>query len=376
MHVLPAVLLAAAAATAPDTGAAARLEAMPDNTWLNLKPKGVAFARMYSGCCFGGGYVWYFGGAHRAYKGNDVQLYDPDANAWIQATEPEWPEVGSQDWKSMISGSTTKHLSPTSRPYTEHSYQQVCWQPGRRRFFVLLTGSGTWEFDPVKREWIHLINRLKDRSEPRGTWAQNHVLYDPTLKAPVLVCGSGNQGIYRFDHEARNWRRLHALPRDLAWNEFYSTWVPDWKQHLISTAKKGFFRFDPITGTLAPVEAPEALKGTQCLAYDSANHVVVALARKQLAKRRVTVVPWALDVGTMAWTALKPSEPWPAGQVTGRWAKLWYDPDHNVHLFVNDVKRDRRETFDGGVTETWAYRFRRAAARMPSRSREMNPHYS
>jgi hypothetical protein len=69
------------------------LVALPDNSWLNLQPKGTAYARMYSGCCAGGGHVWYFGGAHRAYKGNDVQLYDPRANEWIQATEPEWPEV-------------------------------------------------------------------------------------------------------------------------------------------------------------------------------------------------------------------------------------------------------------------------------------------
>jgi hypothetical protein len=268
--------------------------------------------------------------------------------------------VGSDDWQSMISGGgTTKHLSPTGRPFTEHTYQQVCWQPDRKRFFVVLVSSGTWEFDPAERRWIHLINRLEDRTEPRGVWAQNHVLYEPALESPVLICGTSTPGIYRFDHENRRWLRLGERPEELAWNEFYSTRVPDWKCHLISTMKKGFFKFDVVKGNVTPIESPEALNGCQSLSYDAANHVVIALAQERLTERRQTVIPWALDVQTMEWARLNPPKPWPEGQSTGRWAKLWYDPEHNVHLFVNDVRRDRRELFDGGVTETWAYRYRR-----------------
>jgi hypothetical protein len=318
---------------------------------------------MYSGCCAGGGYLWYFGGAHRAYKGNDVQLFDSGANEWIQATEPEWPEKGSPDWKAMTSGGgTTTKLSPKGRPFTEHTYQQVCWQPERKRFFVVLVSSGTWEFDPVAREWIHVINRFEDRSEPRGHWAHNHVLYDPALKAPVLVCTTRTTGVYRFDHARRAWVRRGERPAELAWNEFYSTYVPPWKCHLISTMKRGFFRYDVAANRLTPVESPEALAGCQSLAYDTANRVVIALARKRLGKRTVTVTPWALDIGTRTWTELDPPKPWPQGQATGRWAKLWYDEELEAHLFVNDVKRDRRELFDGGVTETWAFRFQRRGA--------------
>lgn len=339
----------------------AALLKMPDNSWLDLQPKGTAYARMYSGCCAGGGYVWYFGGAHRGYKGNDVQLYDPRANQWIQATEPEWPEVGSRDWKAMVSGGgTTFHLSPTGRPYTEHTYQQVCWQPERKRFFIVLASSGTWEFDPAARDWFHLINRFQDRSEPRGTWAQNHVLYEPALHTPVLICGSAKTGVFQFDHGKRGWVRRGERPVDLAWNEFYSTYVPPWKCHLISTMKKGFFKYDVSANRLASLESPEALVRCQSLSYDAANRVVIALAPSQIDKRTKTVVPWALDIETLQWTELNPPKPWPKGQATGRWAKLWYDAEHNVHLFVNDVKRDRQELFDGGVTETWAYRYKQS----------------
>jgi len=366
LALLPGLAFAQQPSTTAGSGAPLnpRLLAMPDNSWLNLQPTGMAKARMYSGACFGGGYLWYFGGAHRSYPGNDVELYDPRTNRWLQATEAEMPPRDSPDWKAMTGGGgTTRSLSPKRRPYTEHTYQQVCWQPKRKRFFVALVSSGTWEFDPQKREWIHLIDRFKHRqADPRGAWAQNHVLYEPTLEAPVLVVGSGGEAaMWRFDHQARRWQRLGPTPPALKWNEFYSTYVPEWGCHLISTMKKGFFRFDVPARKLTPIESPEALRRCQSLSYDAANHVVVALAAGKVARYRQTVTPWVLDIRTMKWQEMNPKGPAPVGQTAGAWATLWYDPDHNVHLLINCVRRDRKRLFDGGVTETWAYRYKKAS---------------
>ena len=83
-----------------------KLLALADSSWLNLKAAGMAKARMYSGACFGGGCLWYFGGAHRSYPGNDVELFDPRSNRWIQATEPETPPRGSREWKALVGGGT------------------------------------------------------------------------------------------------------------------------------------------------------------------------------------------------------------------------------------------------------------------------------
>jgi hypothetical protein len=261
----------------------------------------------------------------------------------------------------MVSGGgSTSQLSPSGAPFTEHTYQQVCWQPERKRFLIVLVSSGTWEFDPAERKWIHLLNRFKGEKSPRGHWAQNHLLYEPSLKAPVLLCGSGQAGVYRFDHKGKKWTRLMPRPNELAWNEFYSTYVPEWKAHLASTMRKGFLNLDLVNKKLTPLETPEALKRCQSLSYDATGKVVIALAFQKVSKYRKTVVPWALDIKTEKWTELAPPKPWPVGQCAGSWAKLWYDPDHNVHLFVNDVRRDRRQLYDGGVTETWAYRYRKA----------------
>ena len=156
--------------------------------------------------------------------------------------------------------------------------------------------------------------------------------------------------------------RLGPTPEALKWNEFYSTWVPAWKAHLISTMRKGFFRFDVPSRRLTPVATPEALARCQSLAYDAASGAVVALAVRKVGKYTQSVVPWVLDVGKGAWEEMRPGGAAPVGQTTGAWATLWYDPTHNVHLLVNCVRRDRRELFDGGTTETWAYRYRQAAA--------------
>lgn len=364
--VVAAVLGFAAGAANPGPKLNEALLSMADNAWLKLAVQGAAKARMYSGACLGGGKLWYFGGAHRGYKGNDVQLFDPRTLTWTQATEAEWPPVGSPDWKTMTSGGgTTRTLSPTGRPYTEHTYQQVCWQPDRKRFFAVLVSSGTWEFDPVTCQWIHLINRLEDRAaDPRGSWAQNQVVYEPSLKAPVLVVSSGPDAArYVFDHEKRAWRRLGPTPARLKWSQPYLTCVPELGCHIASTSRNGWFKFQVARGSLIPIKAPEELIGCQSLSYDPPNKVVIALARRKLDRYTQTVQPWALDVATMEWSELSPPPPWPKGQCTGNWAKLWYDPDHNVHLFINDVRRDRKELFDGGVTETWAYRYKRTAAR-------------
>jgi hypothetical protein len=338
------------------------LLSMPNNTWLNLEPAPMVKARMYSGACFGGGFLWYFGGAHRSYPGYDVELYDPRLNSWIQATKAEMLERDSTNWKALTGGGSTTNLSPKGHPYTEHTYQEVCWQPKRQRFFIVLVSSGTWEFDPKQRAWIHLINRFEDRNaDPRGGWAQNHVLYEPAYDAPMLIAATGsNAAMYRFDHDKRRWRNLGPTPSQLKWNEFYSTYVPQWKSHLISTMKKGFFKFDVPNRTLTPIESPEALVRCQSVSYDRVNNAVLALAMCQVDKYRRTVTSWMLDIETQKWRNMNPESQVPVGQTAWAWATFWYDPEHNVQLLINCARRDRHALFDGGVTEVWAYRYKNA----------------
>lgn len=79
-------------------------------------------------------------------------IYNPRSNMWIQATEAEMPERDSPNWKALTGGGgTTTNLSPKGRPYTEHTYQQVCWHPKRQRFFISTMKKGFFKFDVPDR---------------------------------------------------------------------------------------------------------------------------------------------------------------------------------------------------------------------------------
>jgi hypothetical protein len=119
--------------------------------------------------------------------------------------------------------------------------------------------------------------------------------------------------MYRFDRDKRRWNKLGPKPQELKWNEFYSTYVPQWKSHLISTMKKGFFRFDVPRRTLTPIESPEALTRCQSLSYDEQNKVVIALATQEVDKYRQTILPWVLDVETCRWREMNSKGPAPIG---------------------------------------------------------------
>jgi hypothetical protein len=204
------------------------------------------------------------------------------------------------------------------------------------------------------------VNKLAGDNQPRGHWANNQTLYSRKLGGPVLTVGAGGEAArYLFEHDKGKWKKLGPTPEPLRWNEFYADYVEPWGCYLVS-GKKGWLKYWPATGKAEPIDSPKELTRCQTVSYDHAGRVVITLQPIKVSKYRRDVVPWALDIETMKWTKLDPPKPWPRGQTVGAWGSLWYDPHHNVHLLINDVRRDRQATFDGGVTETWAYRYKHA----------------
>jgi hypothetical protein len=65
------------------------------------------------------------------------------------------------------------------------------------------------------------------------------------------------------------------------------------------------------------------------------------LATREGRKYRQTVLLWVLDAETRRWREMNSKGPGPVSQTTGQWATFWYDPEHNVHLLINCVRRDR-----------------------------------
>jgi hypothetical protein len=340
-----------------------RILGMGDNTWLKLNPPREARGRAYCGASFGGGCFWYFGGGKHTYLANNVDLYDPRRNEWIQATPAEQPERGTRNWNSMTSsGGFTYNTAPSGNPYAEQTYQQVCWVPQRERFMVLFVSSGTWEFDPHAHRWHNLVNRWENpKAEPRGSWAQNTVIYDPVLKAPVHGITSGPDRYLRvFDYEQMSWRKLGKFPGIREWTSWYATWVPEWQEHLVmSRSKDGtkFYRFSAAKMTSSPVSAPPELKSGGSLACDTANGAVIVLEPGKLDR------PWKLDVTSTKWEQMPSTGSAP--DRGGSWNTLRYDPDHNAFLFLSFHGNEGK--FVGGTSSIWAYRYRKAAPEAESK---------
>lgn len=200
------------------------------NTWIQLSPtpttqwlpvtsydcqgtqvRNSPAGRAYSGSAMGGGQIFYWGGGHASYPGNDVILYDVGSNQWIpDPTQPQclapccasgadqkcdnYPvdcagtppscytgscviSGGTGDQKAVFrcSGGSRDQLvcsqdsdcagggtcsigiptpgvvCTTCRPYTYHTYQQAAYNPSRGTF--LLAANGNSGYGSGTWEW-------------------------------------------------------------------------------------------------------------------------------------------------------------------------------------------------------------------------------
>ncbi len=363
---LAAALLLSVTARAGENGAGLnpRVVAMNDNTWLKMSAENNPRSRMYSSPWFADGKLYYFGGGHFSYTYNDVEVYDLAGNAWKKITKPERPAEGKghSDWGRIAS----EQASPSGAPYVTHTYQYGCWDPARERFFLPFRQSGVWEFDPGAAKWDNVLNVFTD-PRPKtphdlgfGLMAGIHSSFSPELGKPVTVVTWKARGFYLFDHEKKAWVRHKPLPKILNGAELYSTYVPEWKAHLMVRGGKQaiFYRVDLAAGTAEKLECPADIKRCMALAYDSAAKTVIVMPMVDLpGKGPNTVSVWALDPEKLKWTDLKTTGA-PKGNNIGKWAPLWYDAAHNAHIFLNT--NGRGATYQGGSTGTWCYRYKRA----------------
>ncbi len=342
---------AAAEEAAPAKTLNPKIVALPDNTWLRMKPPREPDGRNYSGCCIGEsklGPVWYWGGGHFSYDCNDVDFYDLVTNKWTRSYTPERNPWGAKNRWAV----SPREGSPTAR----HTYQQVCWWPERKLFF-LHSGANTWEFDPFKMKWTCVAGKhsKSKRLSPGPQGVQNvHCFYSPELKAPVSIVSTGQRGVYVYSADKGWTKSKKGLPQRAVWNEMYSAHVPSLGVQLISQRKTPFmWLYNPKTEEWTPLaDVPEQLRGCQALAADPISNLVLAVVpdRKEKARLKHLLV-WTMDPKTLKWAEVKPAGPVPRGW--GSWAPLWYDPDHNAFFLLNRIHQSK--------STTWVYCYKRAA---------------
>ena len=231
---------------APDKDLLAKIEALPDNTWLKLPPFKVIgeldwlspkaderyrgpFGRSYCGLA-----VWaperkraiYMGGGHNVRRWSDVWEYDLAANTWVclRGNDPAGNQVNTEEWfrantKMAEDGCViTKSDGPVA---ISHTWSQFCYDPERRvalwvnsmprsieyslkpaqpdnaaqkglgltfdDFQKKLCKDGTyiWEFDPAKRKFMrreYVFNSNVPGNTIGGRIEEGTMRYVPGLK--------------------------------------------------------------------------------------------------------------------------------------------------------------------------------------------------
>jgi len=316
---------------------------------------------MYSGCCIGDGKLWFFGGGHGAYKYNDVELYDVAANRWDRMTEREaWTEVKGAE--GMGGGWGVGVPSHKLRPLGQHTYQQVCWVPERKKFLAVLS-PGTWEFDPVTKQWVCLAGihagklagkagplapakheRVKmgrssfgynvtvwrtqdgrevvqpNRRDPLGwqtpdgkkvtdvgTFSPGFqtggglVIYDAALKKPLCFDGGRAEGraLWAFDFKKMAWEKLMFVAIPRSVRNYAAAGLPK-GSHLVTSGKGKWWLLNPSKRELKPLEnVPEPLKDRGCQSLTyDTTNKVVLILTRTVVGKEGKYPVYALDVWT------------------------------------------------------------------------------
>jgi hypothetical protein len=146
-----------------------KLAALPENTWEKVAGPAPAPAGIlaYSGGVFDStdDQFLIFGGGHADYWGNEVCAFDPATLRWKKMYEPD---AQSRYTSANIDNQNGK-LRDSDKPYTRHSYNQLCFVPGSGMFIFGGCGPGwanitptcpappdVWIYSYVSNKWTQL----------------------------------------------------------------------------------------------------------------------------------------------------------------------------------------------------------------------------
>lgn len=312
--------------------------------------------RAYGGIQYGNGKLYYFGGGHGGYPGNDVEVYDIAANRWTQSYKPEVCDLNDGSCNGIYGGWGVTTLTPQGRPYTEHTFEKYKWDGSRNALVANLSG-GMFTFDPATVRWTRLGPALIGQSDIL-TW--NLLSYDPDVSGNLAILADTSAspspgwsaGVYKFLNGA--WSRVGDLPLSGGTN-IYSTYLPDRHQHFVWFHRyvNRYYLLDARTMTWTPVPNPP--EWVDSFDYDTRNKVIIGVQHFVPG----TIKLFVYDPATNAWTSLSTTAPFPSQQPDGASAfapLLRYDPLSNVFIFLS---AGGGSGGTGGWTETWAYRYRR-----------------
>ncbi len=336
-----------------DTDAAARfLAALPDKSWRqipNTKMTQVASDMFYDGkstCCsfnifaYSGavkddqrGLVYFWGGGHADYYGNEVYTFDLKSLTWKRLTDPS-----PKSFDECTSNINLHRLSD-GQPKSRHTYDQmvfishlnIMWAHGGS---ICGRGSGLmdlWIFDPATRQWTDL--------DPDLTWSWNQNLamsseYDPVTNKIYHFYANR---IKAFDVDAVGWD-------DFSLNFFHpsersAVLDPDTRKIVLYGGSNDSNRvtvFDIDSRTIATPGVPDELPKRRApgWTFDSKNGYFIAYGGHGHQGREL----WYYDVSTNNWfSETVPNGPDGNGFIYQRFV---YDAANDVTFFFRTPYED------------------------------------
>ena len=346
---------------------------MPDNTWLKLDPQpsqryiptgstpsntletttNPQF-RSFSGSTYGDGKIYFMGGGHGSYPGNDVEIYDIAQNIWTQQFKPE--VCTTSDCDGLYGGASVTVISPMGRPYTLHTYQLQTYDPLRKQF-IAAYNSGLFAFDlptdPTdKNDFIRLhpwpwVGGNK-WPVPNNVINTKLLVYDPTLGRVVFFDRKSNE-VHSFNYGSGNWEFIGSGASGSG-GDVHSAYDPIRKKHLVVLKGESVQWWDAATNTWEKMSSPPSYVLTaHNLAYDTANNVILIAGNGTSGQTIDTL--WIYDAQDQ-WTQITANGTPPSGGNTSRWGTLSYDPAHNAFILVDQNSNNK-------PVDTWAYRYKK-----------------
>jgi hypothetical protein len=325
--------------------------------------------REYTGIVYGDGKIFYFGGAHGGYPGNDVEIYDIENNLWTQSYKPEVPPADDPVYGSGGS----PNVSPTGKPYTIHGYARTSYNPQLKRY-VCTANNSVATYDPASNSWSFIAGQFAPNGEPPlPDWGSADQIsqWDGGLRGLLFTGMYSWRGVWLFKDGAFSFIGDNGTPLSVSGGAA-SIYIPDEQVHLFAVLPTGG---DPADGHLYLYDAasnmtkeinsvPSSLRsqfypeGNFVMAYDGLNKKVIGLSpmNKNVDGAPSPIQVWSYDVASDGWEELPLSDSspktsgWHAG--TGR-SIFQYDPIHNIFILVIP----KGGHWANGV-ETWAYRYK------------------
>jgi hypothetical protein len=345
---------------------------LPANTWVRLTtvPTERFVPKAYSDCTqvrvlshpvgrrassivYGDG-IAYWGGGGQSYPANDVEWFDIASSTWTQQAPPEClPACCVVDKNcaaacSVSVGGTTA-LTPLGRPYVEHAYQLITYNPLRQRYTAALT-SGLWEWDRGSGEWTQLTPDRPLSTDP----ATKMLVYDPDLETVLYFATTQyNHTVFRFDYTTNTWVPHSPIPTQIAWADIFSAYDTREHKHLVSHGTGTMWIYDASALTWTQLQdVPAEVRFSYSMAYDQATGEFL-LGRTDSANR---VQLYSYRTAADAWTRLELADG-PTGP-TRDYNGLVYDQSWKRFYFLNVRAVGGGGEGGSGATdvETWAFR--------------------